>query len=168
MSRMAIDSSPSAVFTAMGRRTMAPVPMMPICGWLMIGVSNRAPTEPMLVTVKVPPASSSGPILLLRVRSATSSMALARPATLSSPASLTTGTSSPRGGVHGDGEMLVIEVGDLLRLEVVLGVDLRVHLQGFDDGLGEERQVGQLRTVLGLERFLVGLAQLDHAGHIDL
>ncbi len=97
MSRIAIDSSPSAVLTTIGRRTIAPVPMMPICGWLMIGVSKSAPTEPMFVTVKVPPESSSGMILLLRVRSATSSMALARPAMLRSPASLTTGTSRPRG-----------------------------------------------------------------------
>ena len=61
----------------------------------MIGVSNRAPRLPVLVSVNVPPASSSGPILLVRVRSATSAILRARPAIDRSPASLMTGVSSP-------------------------------------------------------------------------
>ena len=61
----------------------------------MIGVSKSAPTLPRLVIVNVPPESSSGPILLVRVRSATSAIFLASPATDRSPASLTTGVSSP-------------------------------------------------------------------------
>ncbi|MDT4885460.1 hypothetical protein FQZ97_1216970 [compost metagenome] len=68
---------------------------MATCGWLMIGVSHRAPKLPRLVIVNVPPDSSSGPILLLRVRSATSAIFLARPEIDRSPASLTTGVSRP-------------------------------------------------------------------------
>ena len=69
---------------------------MPTCGWLMIGVSNSAPRLPVLVSVNVPPESSSGLILLVRVRSARSAIRLARPARLRSPASRITGTSRPR------------------------------------------------------------------------
>src|SRR4029453_13308576 len=52
-------------FTTTARLTTAPVPRMPTCGWLMIGVSKSAPRLPVLVSVKVPPASSSGLFFLL-------------------------------------------------------------------------------------------------------
>ena len=77
------------------RFTTAPVPRMATCGWLMIGVSNSAPRLPVLVSVNVPPDSSSGVILLVRVRSATSAILRARPAIDRSPASLMTGVSRP-------------------------------------------------------------------------
>src|SRR5215510_4068656 len=35
-----------------------PVPRVATCGWLMIGVSKRAPRLPVLVSVNVPPARS--------------------------------------------------------------------------------------------------------------
>ena len=78
-----------------GRFTTAPGPRIATWGLLMIGVSHSAPTLPRLVIVKVPPESSSGPILLVRVRSATSAIFLASPAMERSPASLTTGVSRP-------------------------------------------------------------------------
>ncbi len=62
----------------------------------MIGVSKSAPKLPRLVIVNVPPESSSGAILLVRVRSATSAIFFARPLIDRSPASLTTGVSRPR------------------------------------------------------------------------
>jgi hypothetical protein len=92
-----MTSSPSGPATTFGSLTIAPVPRMPTCGWLMIGVSNSAPALPMLVIVNVPPESSSGPILLARVRAATSAIFLASPARLRSSAFLMTGTSRPRG-----------------------------------------------------------------------
>ena len=63
----------------------------------MIGVSNSAPPEPVLVIVKVEPDSSLGLTWLSRVRAARSLMCLARPGMFRSPAFLTTGTSRPRG-----------------------------------------------------------------------
>jgi hypothetical protein len=58
--RIAIDSLPNSSVTTTGRLTIAPVPRIATCGWLMIGVSNSAPLLPMLVMVNVPPESSSG------------------------------------------------------------------------------------------------------------
>src|SRR3954468_15395955 len=96
-------SPPSASVTTTGRLTIAPVPRMATCGWLMIGVSKSAPRLPVLVMVKVPPARSSGVILLLRVRAATSAIARASPAMLRSPAFLTTGTMRPFSVCEGAG-----------------------------------------------------------------
>jgi len=62
----------------------------------MIGVSNNAPLEPVLVRVKVPPPSSSGVILFSRVLAATSDILRAIPPMFKSPASFTTGTNNPR------------------------------------------------------------------------
>ena len=62
----------------------------------MIGVSNNAPLDPVLVSVNVPPPNSSGVILFSLVRAATSAIFLAMPPIFKSPASLTTGTNKPR------------------------------------------------------------------------
>ena len=91
-----MTSWPVSSCTTTGRLTTAPVPRIATCGWLMIGVSNSAPRLPVLVTVKVPPDSSSGDSLLVRVRSARSAMRRAMPAMFRSPASRMTGTSRPR------------------------------------------------------------------------
>jgi hypothetical protein len=58
----------------------------------MIGVSNRAPRLPVFVIVNVPPDISSGLILPLRVRAATSAICRLSSAMLMSPASRITGT----------------------------------------------------------------------------
>ena len=79
-----------------GRLTTVPVPRIATCGWLMIGVSKSAPRLPVLVSVKVPPDSSSGVTLLSRVRAARSGILRAIPAIERSPAFLITGTSRPR------------------------------------------------------------------------
>ena len=46
--------------TTTARLTTVPVPRIPTCGWLMIGVSKSAPRLPVLVRVNVPPDRSSG------------------------------------------------------------------------------------------------------------
>ena len=62
----------------------------------MIGVSNSAPRLPVLVSVNVPPDSSSGLTCPARVRAARSAIFLASPAMLRSPALRMTGTIRPR------------------------------------------------------------------------
>ncbi|SKV14126.1 Uncharacterised protein [Mycobacteroides abscessus subsp. abscessus] len=68
---------------------------MAACGGTRIGVSNKAPWLPMLVMVKVPPASSSGLRFPERARAAISAIARARPASDRSPALWITGESRP-------------------------------------------------------------------------
>ena len=51
-----------------------PVPRIATCGRNTSGVSNSAPREPVLVSVNVPPASSSGFSLFSRVRAARSAI----------------------------------------------------------------------------------------------
>ena len=89
-----------------GRLTTVPVPRIATCGWLMIGVSKRAPTLPVLVSVNVPPDSSSGPILLVRVRSATSAILRASPAIVEVARVLDDRGQQPPLGVHRDREVL--------------------------------------------------------------
>ena len=91
-----MTSPSSGSLTTTGRLTTAPVPRIADCGVGTIGVSKSAPRLPVLVSVKVPPAISSGLILLVRVRSARSAIRLARPPRLRSPALWMTGTSRPR------------------------------------------------------------------------
>ena len=147
--RMAIVSPPSASVTTTGRLTIAPVPRMATCGWLMIGVSKSAPRLPVLVMVKVPPARSSGVILLLRVRAARSAIARASPAMLRSPAFLTTGTMRPFSVSTAIDEVLAAVVDDLVALDA--RVDHRVRLERLDGGEREERQEAELRALAGLE-----------------
>ena len=73
-----------------------PVPRIADCGRNTTGVSNSAPREPVFVSVNVPPESSSGFSLLLRVRAARSAICAASSARSSSPASRMTGVSRPR------------------------------------------------------------------------
>ncbi len=87
---------PSLSVRTVSRLTTAPVPRMATWGWLRIGVSNSAPRLPVLVSVNVPPLSSSGLMAFVRVRSARSAILRERPAMLRSPASFMTGTSRPR------------------------------------------------------------------------
>ena len=56
--RTAMTSPRAGCSTTTGRRTTVPVPRMATCGWLMMGVSNRAPRLPVLVSVNVPPAAA--------------------------------------------------------------------------------------------------------------
>ncbi len=91
-----MTSPSSGSLTTTGRLTTAPVPSIADCGDGTIGVSKSAPRLPVLVSVKVAPASSSGLILLVRVRSATSAIRRAMPARLRSPALWMTGTIRPR------------------------------------------------------------------------
>ena len=99
---MAITSLPSASLITIGRLTIAPVPRIADCGGTKIGVSNSAPTEPVLVMVKVPPDSSSGPILLSRVRLARSAILRAMPADVQVVGALDHRHDQPARGVDGD------------------------------------------------------------------
>ena len=142
-----------------GRLTTAPVPRMATCGWLMIGVSNSAPRLPVLVSVKVPPDSSSGPILLVRVRSARSAILLARPGDRQVAGVLDHRGEQALLGVDRDREVLAVVVGDLALLGVDRGVERRVHLERVDRRLGEERQERQLDALAGREVGLDRVAQ---------
>ena len=75
-----MPSPPSAERTTTGLRTIASVDRIATCGWLMIGIVNTLPAEPLLVIVNVPPLISSGLSLRLRARPARSliSRAIAR------------------------------------------------------------------------------------------
>src|SRR5690349_9344427 len=139
---MAIVSPPSASRTTTGRFTTAPVPRMPTCGMLMIGVSNSAPRLPVLVSVNVPPPSSSGAILLPRVRSARSAILRAIPAMLRSPASRITGTIRP--------------------------LSVSTAMPRFSSVEGDERQERQLDALAGREVVLGPVAQPRDLGDVDL
>ena len=91
-------SLPSSSSITIGRFSMAPMPRIATCGWLITGVPKRLPKTPGLVTVKVPPCVSSGFSFLVRARSARSLAVLARPTRLSWSALRITGTIRPRPG----------------------------------------------------------------------
>ena len=134
----------------------------------MIGVSNSAPRLPVLVRVNVPPPSSSGLILLLRVRSARSAILRASPARFKSPASWMTGTVSPRLGVHSDAEVLGPVIGDRLLFQIDRGIQHRMDLERLDQGGGEERQERELDAFPPLEVGLGPLAKPGNRRDVDL
>ena len=70
--------------------------------------------------------------------------------------------------VDGNTQVDLLVVGHLLGLRVVGCVDVRVGNQSLDRCLCEERQVGQVHTVLVGKGLLVGLAQFCNASHVDL
>ena len=91
---------------------------MPTCGWLMIGVSNSAPRLPVLVSVNVPPDSSSGRDLVV-------AGALGEVGDLAGEAAEVevAGVVDHRHqqaalGVDGDAEVLGVVVGDLVPASV--------------------------------------------------
>ena len=117
---------------------------MPTCGWLMIGVSNSAPRLPVLVSVNVPPDSSSG-------------LDLAGPGPRGQVGDLAgqaaqvevAGVVDDRHhqaalGVDRDAEVLGVVVGHLRVGRVDHGVDHRVDLERLHRGEREERQEAQL------------------------
>jgi hypothetical protein len=60
MWRIAMTSPKTGSSMTMGRFLIAPVARIATCGWFMMGVPMIEPSEPMLVTVNVPPWISSG------------------------------------------------------------------------------------------------------------
>ena len=72
------------------------MPRIAACGWLITGVPNCSPKMPELVSVNVPPATSSGASFLLRARSAMSTIPRAMPRKFFSSSCLMTGTISPQ------------------------------------------------------------------------
>src|SRR6185437_12010172 len=133
MDRTVMTSPSAASSTTTGRLTTVPIPRMPTCGWLMIGVSNSAPRLPVLVSVNVPPARSSrvawpdatGDVADLAGQAADVQVARA----------VDDWHDQPALGVHGDAEVLGVVVGDLRGFRVDDRVELRVHLERLDGGL---------------------------------
>jgi hypothetical protein len=123
---------------------------MATCGWLMIGVSKSAPLLPVLVSVNVPPDSSSGPILLSRQVGD-----LARQSGDRQVAGVLDHRDEQAAlGVDGHSQVLTGVVGHLTGLGVDRRVDLGVRLQRVDGCPREERQERQLDA---LPRREVGL-----------
>jgi hypothetical protein len=106
----------------------------------MIGVSNSAPTLPMLVIVNVPPDSSSGPILASRVRRRDVGDPLGQPGDVEVLGVLDHRDEEAARGVHGDRQVDVAVVDDLLLLDVDRRVERGVLLERLDRRLREERQ----------------------------
>src|SRR5262249_25136630 len=85
-----------ASLMTMARCSTAPTPRMATCGWLMIGMPNKAPNAPGLVTVKVPSATSSGLSCFVLARAARSPIARLISSRGFSSTFRTTGTISPQ------------------------------------------------------------------------
>ena len=134
----------------------------------MIGVSNSAPRLPVLVSVNVPPARSSGLTWPARVRSARSAILRARPPMFRSPALLDHRDHQAALGVHRDAQVLGVVVGDRAAGGVDDGVELGVGLERLDGGQREERQERQLDALAGLERGLGPVAQPGDGGDVGL
>ena len=136
---------------------------MPTWGWLMIGVSNSAPRLPVLVSVNVPPTSSSG-LILFDARALGEVGDLAGEAGEVQVAGIVDDRYEQAAlGVDGDAEVLGVVVGDRLRLGVDGGVDGRVRLERLDRRDREERQERQLDALAGLE---VGLRPVAQPGDL--
>src|SRR4029077_9817913 len=82
-----------------GRLTIASVVRIAACGWLMIGWLAIDPVAPVLLSVIVPPCTSSGFNRLPRARSTRSFKVRTRSVNPSLSASFTTGTISPSGKI---------------------------------------------------------------------
>ena len=169
-----MTSWPVESWATTGRLTTAPVPRMATCGWLMIGVSNRAPRLPVLVTVKVPPLSSSGRELVRARALGEVGDASGQAGDVQVAGVADDGHEQPAIAVDGDAEVLGVEVGDGALGHVERGVHLRELLECLDRGLAEERQEGQLDALAGLEVALdpgrgggdARDVDLDHAGQL--
>ncbi len=74
----------------------------------------------------------------------------------------------PARGINGDADVLRRTVGNRPRLGVDICVEGRIGLEGFNDGLGNERQVGQTDSLAGLESSLLSVADAGDSGHVHL
>ena len=162
-----MPSPPSAVATTTGLRVIASVDRMATCGWLMIGMVNTLPAEPLLEMVNVPPLISSGPSLRLR-RAARQIVDLAG----DGPQPLALGAT-----YHRDEQALVVEIdGDADVDEVVhdeilfrhAGVEVRELVDCLDDGSGDERQVREPEALGCLPLRLHRVAGEVDVGEVDL
>ncbi len=111
---------------------------MPTSGWLTSGVTNSPESLPALVTVKVEPRSSSGASLPARARSASASTSERSSSTAALRAAAHDGHDEPLVGLHGDAEVVAVEVDDLVALEA--RVQLRELLQGERGRAQHERE----------------------------
>ena len=150
------------------RLTTAPVPRMATCGWLMIGVSKSAPRLPVLVSVKVPPDSSSGVILFGAGALGDVGDLARQPGDRQVAGLLDDRGQQPLLGVHRDRDVLAVEVGDLALLGVDRGVERRVLLERVDRRLREERHEAELHALASREVGLDRVAQPADRGHVDL
>jgi hypothetical protein len=86
----------SLPFLTTGSRRAAPIARMAACGGLMIAPNSSVPNMPRLVTVSVPPSSSSCRRLPALARSTRSRTAAASAEIDLSSTPVTTGVTSPR------------------------------------------------------------------------
>ncbi|GAA3290335.1 hypothetical protein GCM10020295_04520 [Streptomyces cinereospinus] len=130
------------------------MPRMATWGGVRIGVSNRAPREPVLVTVKVAPDSSSG---VIRCPPAAGGEVGDAPCEMSDAEGARVvdhGDHQAPLGVHRDADVLGVVVGDGARLHVDARVEDGVVLERVHGSLHEERHRGQLDALPGGERVL--------------
>ena len=124
MDRTVMTSPSAGSSTTTARLTTVPVPRMPTCGWLMIGVSNSAPRLPVLVSVNVPPASSSGLTWPARVRAGQVGDLAGQAADVEVARVADDRHHQAALGVHGDAEVLGVVVDDLAGLGVETALSL--------------------------------------------
>ena len=96
-------------------------------GWLTIGVWKRPASLPALVTVNVEPRSSSGLSVPARAASARRSTSACELVDRRRVAAADDRDDEPVVGLHGDAEVVAVEVDDLVALEP--RVQLRELLQ---------------------------------------
>ena len=134
----------------------------------MIGVSNSAPRLPVLVSVNVPPARSSGADLPGPGAGGQVGDLAGQAADVQVAGLLDHRDHQAALGVHRDAQVLGVVVGDGAAAGVDDGVELGVGLERLDGGQREERQERQLDALAGLERGLGPVAQPGDGGDIGL
>ncbi len=165
MLRMAMASVPPSLTTT-GRLTMASACRMAACGWLMMGVEATLPRDPGLLTVKVPPETSSGP----------SSSAPRAPDRVVYPAGEARDVQLVGAGddrhdqgvleVNGDADVDLSPQDD--PLPVPHGVQDRVLLEPLYRRRDDEGQIGELHALPPLEGHLLRLPQRHETCDVDL
>ena len=110
---------------------------MAASGWFTIGVVKSPPSLPALVTVNVEPRSSSGARVPARAASARRSTSSASSSTDFVVAAADDRDDEALVGLHGDADVVAVEVDDLLALEA--GVQLGELGERLGDGLERRR-----------------------------
>ena len=129
---------------------MRPMERIATSGWLTIGVWKSPPSLPALVTVNVDPRSSSGASVLSRTRSASDvSSAWISSADLRVAAAHDR-HHEPLRGLHGDADVVAIEIDDGVAVEPCVQLrELRQRVgRRLDDGRHELLHVDRLEVAL--------------------
>ena len=131
----------SASSTTTARLSMLPTARIATCGWLMIGSPHRPPKMPGLVSVNVPPSTSSTFSCLARARCARSCTARQSSSRLLRSARADHRHDQSLLERHGNPQVDVVLVDDVLAVE--RGVDVRELPDRVGRRLGDERRVGE-------------------------